>query len=60
MKGRINMTKTIKKEDQKWVSQIISKDTQKLLERICKDTMRTKPTQLHIIVKEYYEKLEKV
>jgi|TARA_B100001063_G_scaffold66181_1_gene60167 hypothetical protein len=60
MKGRINMTKTIKKEDQKWVSQIISKDTQKLLERICKDTMRTKPTQLHLIVKEYYEKLEKV
>ncbi len=54
------MTKTIKKEDQKWVSQIISKDTQKLLERICKDTMRTKPTQLHLIVKEYYEKLEKV
>jgi hypothetical protein len=60
MKGRINMTKTIKKEDQKWVSQIISKDTQKLLERICKDTMRTKPTQLHLIVKEYYEKLEKL
>ncbi len=50
----------IKKEDQKWVSQIISKDTQLLLERICRDTMRTKPTQLHIIVKEYYEKLEKV
>tara|TARA_Y100000401_G_C8215957_1_gene170836 strand:- start:13 stop:189 length:177 start_codon:yes stop_codon:yes gene_type:complete len=49
-----------KKEDQKWVSQIISKDTQLLLERICRDTMRTKPTQLHIIVKEYYDKLEKV
>jgi hypothetical protein len=44
------------KEDKKWVSQIISVETQKLLEKICKDTLRTKPTQLHIIVKEYYEK----
>jgi len=48
------------KEDKKWVSQIISVDTQKILERICKDTLRTKPTQLHIIVKEYYDKLEKL
>lgn len=47
-------------EDKKWVSQIISVETQKILERICKDTMRTKPTQLHIIVKEYYDKLQKV
>ena len=59
MKGIIMATPT-KKENQKWVSQIISKDTQMLLERICRDTMRTKPTQLHIIVKEYYDKLEKV
>ena len=49
-----------KKEQQKWVSQIMSKETQTLLERICKDTLRTNPTQLHIIVKEYYDKLAKV
>ena len=49
-----------KKDQQKWVSQIMSKETQTLLERICKDTLRTKPTQLHIIVKEYYDKLEKL
>ncbi len=54
------MATPTKKENQKWVSQIISKDTQTLLERICRDTMRTKPTQLHMIVKEYYDKLEKV
>ncbi len=54
------MATPTKKENQKWVSQIISKDTQMLLERICRDTMRTKPTQLHMIVKEYYDKLEKV
>ena len=59
MKGIIMATPT-KKENQKWVSQIISKDTQMLLERICRDTMRTTPTQLHMIVKEYYDKLEKV
>ena len=51
---------TRKEEQQKWVSQIISKDTKMLLERICKDTLRTKPTQLHIIVQEYYDKLQKV
>lgn len=54
------MTKTTKKDAQKWVSQIMSKDTQMLLEKICKDTMRTKPTQLHMIVKEYHDKLAKV
>lgn len=48
------------KQQKKWVSQIISKDTRVILERICKDTLRTKPTQLHIIVKEYYDKLPKV
>jgi len=59
MKG-IVMTKTTKKDAQKWVSQIMSKDTQTLLEKICKNTMRTKPTQLHMIVKEYHDKLAKV
>lgn len=56
MKGR-RMSEA--SDDKKWVSQIISAETQKLLERICKDTMRTKPTQLAIIVKEYYDKLSK-
>jgi len=54
------MTKKEAKKDSKWVSQIMSVETQKLLERICKDTLRTKPTQLHLIVKEYYDKLSKV
>jgi len=47
------------KKDKLWVSQIISADTRKLLVEICKVTRRSVPTELEILVEEYYNKVKK-
>jgi len=43
----------------KWVSQMISAKTRKMLEEICQDTRRSVPTELEIIVEKEYQKIKK-
>jgi hypothetical protein len=43
----------------KWVSQMVSTKTRKMLEEICKTTRRSVPTELEIIVEENYKKIKK-
>jgi len=57
-KGKGKMRREEKK-DKLWVSQIISADTRKLLVEICKVTRRSVPTELEILVEEYYNKVKK-
>ncbi len=43
----------------KWVSQMISTKTRKMLEEICQKTRRSVPTELEILVEEYHKKVKK-
>ncbi len=43
----------------KWVSQMISTKTRKMLEEICQGTRRSVPTELEIIVEKEYQKTKK-
>ena len=43
------------KDKSKWVSQMISAKTRKMLEEICKDTRRSVPTELEMIVEKEYQ-----
>tara|TARA_R100001086_G_scaffold239023_1_gene164145 strand:- start:324 stop:473 length:150 start_codon:yes stop_codon:yes gene_type:complete len=43
----------------KWVSQMISAKTRKMLEEICQKTRRSVPTELEIIVEEAHNKSRK-
>lgn len=43
----------------KWVSQMISTKTRKMLEEICQKTRRSVPTELEIIVENVYGKIKK-
>lgn len=47
------------RDKNKWVSQMISTKTRKMLEEICKDTRRSVPTELEIIVEKEYQKIVK-
>jgi len=39
----------------KWVSQMISTKTRKMMEEICQRSRRSVPTELEIIVQEYHD-----
>ena len=41
----------------KWVSQMVSTKTRKMLEEICEKTTRSVPTELEIIVEKEYQKI---
>ena len=43
----------------RWVSQMISTKTRKMLEEICQKTRRSVPTELEILVEEHYKKIKK-
>jgi|TARA_X000001382_G_scaffold56206_1_gene38490 hypothetical protein len=43
----------------KWVSQMVSTKTRKMLEEICEKTRRSVPTELEIIVEKEYQKVKK-
>lgn len=43
----------------KWVSQMVSAKTRKMLEEICEKTRRSVPTELEIIVEKEYQKVKK-
>jgi hypothetical protein len=43
----------------KWVSQMVSTKTRKMLEEICEKTRRSVPTELEIIVEKEYQKIKK-
>jgi len=43
----------------KWVSQMISAKTRKMLEEIVKKTRRSVPTEIEILVEDYLEKTRK-
>ena len=43
----------------KWVSQMISTKTRKMLEEICQKTRRSVPTELEILVEEHHKKIKK-
>jgi len=43
----------------KWVSQMVSTKTRKMLEEICKTTRRSVPTELEIIVEKEHQKIKK-
>jgi hypothetical protein len=47
------------RDKNKWVSQMISAKTRKMLEEICQDTRRSVPTELEIIVEKEYQKIKK-
>ena len=42
------------RDKNKWVSQMISTKTRKMMEEMCKKTRRSVPTELEMIVEEYY------
>jgi hypothetical protein len=43
----------------KWVSQMVSTKTRKMLEEICEKTRRSVPTEIEIIVEKEYQKVKK-
>ena len=43
----------------KWVSQMVSTKTRKMLEEICEKTRRSVPTELEIIVEIEHQKIKK-
>jgi len=50
---------TLSKDKSKWLSQMISAKTRKMMEDICQKTRRSVPTELEIIVEKEWEKLKK-
>ena len=43
----------------KWVSQMISAKTRKMLEDILKKTRRSVPTEIEVLVESHFEKMRK-